>query len=69
MTDLIAVRYPSGATEFRMSDKAPEVGDVLKRNGDTWVVEEVDETPRGTQVTLRPLVKLPEPDTDADEPE
>lgn len=49
-----------------MSDTAPEVGDVLKRNGDNWIVEEVVETDGGTQVTLRPGVKLPvdEPDDD-----
>jgi hypothetical protein len=53
MSDLLTVRYPSGAKEFRMSDTAPEVGDVLERNGDDWVVEEVVETKRGTQVILR----------------
>ena len=57
MSDLLTVRYPSGAKEFRMSDKAPKVGDVLKRNGDNWVVEEVLETKRGTQVILRPGLK------------
>ena len=40
MSDLVTVRYPSGDTEFRMSDTAPKVGDVLKRNGDNWIVEE-----------------------------
>ena len=43
MSDLLTVRFPSGAKEFRMSDKAPEVGDVLRRNGDNWLVEEVHE--------------------------
>ena len=37
-----------------MSDDAPEVGDLLKRNGDTWIVEDVTKTHDGTSVvTLR----------------
>ena len=37
-----------------MSDDAPAVGDVLKRNGDTWIVEDVTEADDGTAVvTLR----------------
>jgi len=57
VSDLLTVRYPSGDSEFRMSDKAPKVGDVLKRNGDNWIVDKVVETNEGTQVTLRPGVK------------
>jgi hypothetical protein len=38
-----------------MSEKAPEVGDVLERNGDNWVVEEVAPGQDGSPVvTLRP---------------
>lgn len=38
-----------------MSDETPKVGDVLKRNGDTWIVESVTEAVDWkTQVTLRP---------------
>lgn len=55
MSVLLTVRYPSGPTEFRMSEKAPEVGDVLERNGDNWVVEEVAPGQDGSPVvTLRP---------------
>jgi len=58
MSALVTVRYPSGATEFRMSDEAPNVGDTLKRNGDTWIVEEVTKAADGTSVvTLRPQPK------------
>jgi hypothetical protein len=66
VSDLLTVRYPTGAKEFRMSDKAPRVGDVLKRNGDNWIVEEIVETEEGSQVTLRPGVKLPVEETDGD---
>ena len=63
MSALLTVRYPSGATEFRMSDNAPQVGDILKRNGDNWIVEEVTESEDGTSVvTLRPGQKPDEPE-------
>ena len=55
MSDLLTVRYPSGETEFRMRDKDPQVGDILTRNGDNWIVEAVTEAENGsTLVTLRP---------------
>ena len=37
-----------------MSDKAPEVGDVVKRNGQDWIIQGVTEAKTGTQVWLRP---------------
>ena len=62
MSDLLTLRYPSGDKEFRMSEKAPNKGDILKRNGDNWVVEEVHEDDDGnTVVTLLPQ-PLIEPD-------
>jgi hypothetical protein len=52
---LVTVRYSDGTTEFRMSERSPDVGDILRRDGDNWVVEEVEETDDGsTVVTLRP---------------
>ena len=66
MSDLLTVRFPSGATEFRMSDDAPAVGDILKRNGDNWIVEEVSDSDDGTSVvTLRPQPKPLDADDDA----
>jgi hypothetical protein len=54
MSAPLTVRYPSGATEFRMSDEAPAIGDTLKRNGDNWIVEDVTDADDGTSVvTLR----------------
>lgn len=56
-SSLIAVRLPTG-TEFRLSDKTPKVGDVLKRNGDNWVVVSVEQQEDGsTAATLRPGLK------------
>jgi len=46
MSGLLTVRYPSGATEFRMSGA---------RNGDNWIIEEVTNADDGTSVArLRP---------------
>lgn len=64
---LVSVRYPMGGTEFQLSDKTPQVGDVLRRNGDNWVVETVTVQENGsTSVTLRPGLK-PKPRTDGSE--
>lgn len=60
---LHTIRYAQGATEFRMSDKSPDVGEILRRNGDNWLVEEVEEAEDGTTVvTLRPQPRI-EPET------
>ncbi len=54
-SELHTFRFPSGVTEFRMSETAPDVGDVLNRNGDDWIVEEVVPSKDGaTVVTLGP---------------
>ena len=54
----MVVRFPTGRSEYRLSDKKPKVGDNLKRNGDNWVVEKVAEDEHGaTVVTLRPGLK------------
>jgi hypothetical protein len=43
-------------TEYRLSAKKPKVGDEIKRNGDTWVVIDVQDGKDGdTIVTLRPV--------------
>jgi hypothetical protein len=59
MSDLFVVRFPSGETEYRMSERAPNVGDTLKRDGDNWTVEDMTEGEDGTAVvTLRPQPRL-----------
>jgi hypothetical protein len=63
MSALVTVRFPSGETEFRMSEKSLKVGETLKRNGDNWIVEEVTDGDDGsTVVTLRPEPKPVTPD-------
>lgn len=54
----ISIRYSDGASEFRLSENTPKIGDVLKRNGDRWVVVEVRHEKDGTStVILRPGLK------------
>lgn len=50
------VRYPSGAKEFRMSDEAPAVGDVLTRDGENWAIEDLSRAPDGTMLAKLRLV-------------
>jgi hypothetical protein len=37
----IVVRYPDGDTQYWLTEEVFSVGDELKRNGHTWVVEDV----------------------------
>jgi hypothetical protein len=54
----VTIRFPMGRPEYQLSDKTPKVGDVLKRNGDNWIVKEVTEAKDGsTVVTLSPGLK------------
>ena len=62
MSELLTVRFPSGATDFRMSDDAPGVGEILRRKGDTWIVEEIASSDDGTTVvTVRSELETVEP--------
>jgi hypothetical protein len=54
-SDTVVFRFPAEPSEYRLSDKKPSPGDVLSRNGDSWVVVSVEEHEDGTTVvTLRP---------------
>jgi hypothetical protein len=58
VTELTTIRFGSVATEFAMSEKSPKVGDILKRNGDNWVVVEVKDDGDGrSTVILQPGMK------------
>ena len=58
MSDTVVLRFPAKPPEYRLSAKKPKVGDVLKRNGDNWVVERVEEATDGTcLVSLRPRTR------------
>jgi hypothetical protein len=54
-TAAVTLRFLSLGTEFLLSAKKPGVGDIMKRNGDAWIVVDVREDAQGnTVVTLRP---------------
>lgn len=64
MTQLLTVRYPGAETVYELNERGtPEVGDVLERNGESWVVQAVTVEADGTStVTLGPGLKSkPEP--------
>ena len=41
MSELLTVRFPSGATEYRTAEQPPRAGDALRSNGGEWTVQEV----------------------------
>lgn len=47
-TETFVVRYPDGSSEYRMSELAPQVGDVLVGRGAHWLVAGVAEYAKGT---------------------
>lgn len=58
MSQLVTVRFPNAAAEYQLTETTPKVGDVLRRNGDSWVVQEVTQEKDGTStVTLRARTK------------
>lgn len=58
MASMMVYRLPTGITEYRLSDKAPKVGDVLSQGDNNWIVAEVQEQRDGTTlITVRPELK------------
>jgi hypothetical protein len=53
------MRFPSGAWEYVMTQRVPEVGDTLERDGKTWVVAGVTEAVDGH----RGISMAPSPET------
>ena len=41
------IRYPDGSTEFRLSQSAPEIGDLVAGRGERWLVADIAEQPLG----------------------
>ena len=57
----ITIRFPSGTWEYVVTERVPDVGDTLVRNGKTWTVARVTESDDGHRViTMAPeVVKSP----------
>ncbi len=51
------LHFPDRRSELLMGSATPtpRVGDMLRRDGDEWVVVDVAETPRGSTVELEPV--------------
>jgi hypothetical protein len=59
-SESITIRFPTGAWEYAMTQRVPEVGDTLERDGKTWMVARVTEPRDGHRVvtmTRGPLEK------------
>jgi hypothetical protein len=39
----MTIRFPSGAWEYVVTERVPDVGDMLVRDGATWIVAGVTE--------------------------
>jgi len=53
----ITIRFPSGAWEYVVTERVPEAGDTLVRDGKTWTVAGVTESVDGHRVvTMAPEV-------------
>ena len=50
--DSVTIRFPTGAWEYGIAAKMPEVGDRLVRQGQSWIVVEVTGSPGDQEVTM-----------------
>ena len=59
-TESITIRFPSGVWEYVVTERVPDVGDTLVRDGKTWTVAGVTESEDGHRViTMAPEVVEP----------
>ena len=42
-SESITIRFPTGAWEYAVTDRLPDVGDTIVRDGETWAVAYVAE--------------------------
>jgi hypothetical protein len=59
-SESITIRFPSGAWEYALTNRVPDLGDSLVRDGKTWDVVEVAESVDDHRViimALRPMEK------------
>ena len=52
--EAVTLRFLPLGTEYRLSTREPAIGDIMKRDGDRWIVVDVRKDAQGnTVVTLR----------------
>ena len=54
-SESITIRFPSGAWEYAMTERVPDVGDTLLREGETWNVALVAESVDDHRVVIMAL--------------
>jgi hypothetical protein len=54
-SESLTIRFPSGAWEYALTDRVPEVGDTLVRDEETWTVEVVAEQMDDHRVVIMAL--------------
>ena len=54
-SESITIRFPSGAWEYAMTKRVPDVGDTLVREGETWNVALVAESVDDHRVVIMAL--------------
>lgn len=45
---LITMRFPDGRLRYEVSEHKPSLGEIVRRNGESWVVSEVSNTADGS---------------------
>jgi hypothetical protein len=53
--ETITIRFPSGAWEYAVTERVPELGDTLVREGETWNVALVAESVDDHRVVIMAL--------------
>ena len=54
-SETITIRFPSGAWEYAVTERVPELGDTLVREGETWNVALVAESVDDHRVVIMAL--------------
>jgi hypothetical protein len=54
-SESITIRFPSGAWEYAVTERVPELGDTLVRDEKTWVVASVTESVDNHRVIIMAL--------------
>jgi hypothetical protein len=52
MESRLLLKYSDGSTEWRMPPTVPEIGDTVRRSGNTWIVTELDLKTDGVIVAM-----------------
>ena len=58
-SESVTIRFPSGAWEYVVTGRVPDLGDTLVRDGKTWIVAGVTESVDGHRVVA--MAAAPDP--------